>query len=95
MKTDILLVGVAIVVMAVSVLSAGFTYYSITTFKENWVTGYVTEGVANITVTPLASVLSVRLGRAANAARRSLAICRAPALPRPRRCSYLRLFPLR
>ena len=57
MKTDSLLLIVAMVAAFVSLAAAGFTYYSIESYKNTWFTGFATStGTANLTVESTADI---------------------------------------
>lgn len=51
MKGDNILLTVAVVAAIVSIVGAGLTYYSINSFKEDWITGFVVTDTATTNVT--------------------------------------------
>ena len=55
MKSQTLLLVVAIFAVVLSILGTVITFVSINNFKNTWITGFPTYGVANITVEKVAS----------------------------------------
>lgn len=55
MKSDNLLLIIAVVAVVVSIFATGFTYFSIANLAEQ-ITGYATQATANLTVETLAQV---------------------------------------
>jgi len=56
MGSDNFLLTIAIIAVAVSLFGLGFTYFTLDNFRENWLTGYVTQGTVNISVSSIASI---------------------------------------
>ncbi len=50
MNSDNTLMAIALVAVIVSALGAGFTYYTISDFKESWLSGFATFGTVNLSV---------------------------------------------